>query len=620
MEQQRQLFLRLEQELKQKKLQNWQSQKKLLKQYPLYPYLEYQLLSNNLSQINKHDISRFQQKYTDCPLAEKLNQQWLRQQAKNQQWQSFLDGYYDTDNTELQCHYLEAHHRTYHDAGILRYVEGIWLTGASLPNSCNYIVRVWEETGHMNKNLLWQRVKLAIEQNNRPLAQTLSKKLDAEGAKLIELWLRIDKQPELISHKIFFQSRHPAIKDILVYALKKMAQKNPALTIKLWQGLTSSHNFSRQHWFTVIKAIGLSLAADKHPDADTWLAQIPSDLVDHAILEARLRIALTYKNWQKILELHNIVPESFEHEEKLLYWYAKALEKTFNVEAGKQILKQLAQKRSYYGFLAAKNLQLPFAIHDHAMSIHESELQHVHQKAGILRAYEWQKLNRMAMGKAEWLFALKHLNDQEKEIAAMLAAQWKQPNWAILALSHAKSKDNLSIRFPRSYSGTVFREAALNNLNPAFIFAITRQESAFVVNARSPAGALGLMQVMPATGMMMAKKERLYLRHPSELLNAEVNLQFGSKYLRYVMDKYQQNPVLAAAAYNAGPNRVLQWLPSQPLPADHWIELIPYRETRHYVQNILTYTVIYQRLLGQSTELHSYMPMVQARPLFGYRD
>ena len=187
---------------------------------------------------------------------------------------------------------------------------------------------------------------------------------------------------------------------------------------------------------------------------------------------------------------------------------------------------------------------------------------------------------------------------------------WKLPNWSIVALANAANKNNLSLRFPKTYSKYIFREAKRNHLDPALIFAITRQESAFVTTARSCAGALGLMQLIPSTAKMIAKKVHEPLRNNKDLLKADKNIKLGSKYLRVLLDKYQSNAVLAAAAYNAGPARIKNWLPEYDMPADSWIETIPFKETRNYVQNVLTYTVIYQQILGKKPRLSSHMPII----------
>jgi soluble lytic murein transglycosylase len=233
----------------------------------------------------------------------------------------------------------------------------------------------------------------------------------------------------------------------------------------------------------------------------------------------------------------------------------------------------------------------------------------VAQSQAILRVQELHALGRKQKAKTEWLHLTQNISDEEKHGAAVLALRWNMPNLAILALSKAKDNHDLSLRFPLVHKDTIFSTAEKEGLDPAFIFAVTRQESAFMANATSSAGALGLMQLMPNTAKMVAKQQKIKLDHNNMLFHPETNIRLGGSYLRMMLNIHK-HPVLAIAAYNAGPGRIKQWLPRTPLPADNWIEIIPFSETREYVKNVLTYIVIYQQMLGQKPRLSHHMPMV----------
>jgi soluble lytic murein transglycosylase len=200
------------------------------------------------------------------------------------------------------------------------------------------------------------------------------------------------------------------------------------------------------------------------------------------------------------------------------------------------------------------------------------------------------------------------MQEWELHAAAKLADSLNMPNWAITALSDAKDKDDLSLRFPKYYSRHIVNEAKRNRLDPAWVFAVTRQESAFKPNVKSYAGALGLMQVMPKTGFMVAKKMNLKLRNHRDILDIDNNVKLGSKYLQLMLDRYK-NIVVATAAYNAGPGRIEKWLPDYDISADIWVETIPFKDTREYVQHVMAYTVVYQKLLGHNHYLN--MPLIK---------
>jgi len=219
-------------------------------------------------------------------------------------------------------------------------------------------------------------------------------------------------------------------------------------------------------------------------------------------------------------------------------------------------------------------------------------------------------LNRDPEANREWQRSIQLLNEKDRHGSAKLANLKGYPNWAILALSGANNPNYLDVRFPKHYSDYILREATRNNLDPAVVYAITRQESSFAHRARSAAGAMGLMQVMPSTARVVAKKYNIMFRHNLELYNPEKNIMIGTKYFRDMLEKNQMNAALAAASYNAGPHRVLRWLPEKDTATDVWVETIPFTETRLYVQNVLTYTVIYQQLMNKKPTLREYMPII----------
>jgi soluble lytic murein transglycosylase len=175
--------------------------------------------------------------------------------------------------------------------------------------------------------------------------------------------------------------------------------------------------------------------------------------------------------------------------------------------------------------------------------------------------------------------------------------------------------DDLDVRFPVLYRELIEANAAEQGLDPGWIYGVVRQESAFVVDARSPVGALGLMQLMPATGRFAGRKYNIAVRSNQALLDIQNNLKLGASYLKEVLTRNRGNQTLATAAYNAGPNRVNSWLPATPLDAEIWVETIPFNETRDYVKNVLAYTAVYEHRLGQRpVRLQARMPVIAPTP------
>lgn len=612
---QRSLFLQVEADLKKGKVLSYHKHKQTLSNYPLYPYIKYEALKANINNVKHSEISSFIKTYHDSPLANKLRNEWLKAKASKKLWQDYLN-FYDVNaknDIEMQCHYINATLQTTHDKTLYKHIPQIWLQGKALPKSCDPVIHAWKEDGKLTRNLLWQRIKLAITNNEPKLARFLAKSLPVQDMKIVELWIRTHNDPHLIGKPHYFTAQHSAISEMVAHAIVKIAKSNPQAAVKLWKTLEKQHVFNEQHWGLVVKEIALALSRRFDPHSEKWLDTIPAHLVGKEVYDARLKLAVRSNSWDKIAKIYIDLPEEESHSEKWQYWYARSLEMLGDRTASQDILNNLSQTRTYYGFLASARALKSFAFNNETSKISDVTYNKILLKPAIIRAHELKQIGRHHVGKTEWHKALEDMDEPQRLAAAHLATEWNMPNWAITALANASNKNDLVLRFPKSYSDHFHREARHNSLDPEVLFAITRQESAFIETARSPVGALGLMQLMPQTGKMLAKLNSEPIRHHSELLKPETNIRLGSKYLRMMLDKYQQNHALAAASYNAGPHRVAKWLPEYDMPVDCWIETIPYKETREYVQNFLTYTVIYQRLLGKTPKLSKYMPIIKGQ-------
>ncbi len=609
---QRSLFMQVEADLKKGKLMSYQKHKHTLQAYPLYPYLKYELLKSAIADIKHSDVSAFIKTYHDSPLANKLRVEWLKTKANKKQWADYLIAYdKDANNDlELQCHYHNAMLQTANDKSFYDMLPEIWLQGKQLPKACDPLFEAWKHDGKLTRNLVWQRIKLAIQTNEIKLARHLAKNLPHEDTKLVELWIRTHHDPHLIHKPHYFDTQHAAVTEMIIYAIIKIAKNSPEDAVRLWQEWERRHAFNEHHWGVLVKEIALMLAKKRDPNAEKWLETVPKELATKEVTDAQLKIAVSKNGWQTIAKVYLTLSEEESTTDKWQYWYARALEMLGNREASQEILHNLSQYRNYYGFLASSRLLKAYSFNHENHDIPQEVLNKILLKPAIIRAHELKQIGRAHVGKTEWVKALSDLNDQERLAAASLAQEWDMPNWSIVALANASNKNDLVLRFPKNFSDYIHREARHNDIDPEVLFAITRQESAFIPSAKSPAGAMGLMQLMPQTGKMVARLRKEPLRHHTELLKPEKNIRLGSYYLRMMLDQYQQNHALAAASYNAGPHRVANWIPEYDIPVDSWIETIPFKETREYVQNFLTYTVIYQRLLGKTPKMSKYMPII----------
>lgn len=276
---------------------------------------------------------------------------------------------------------------------------------------------------------------------------------------------------------------------------------------------------------------------------------------------------------------------------------ARALDMTQQRAQAEPIFLQLAQGRHYYGFLSADYLNLPYQFR--ASQVHQAV-----EREKLLQTYPAIALiealfavNWTISANREWQHLIQTAAPEDLAGLAAIANEWQQHNIAIRTLAQGQLWDILELRFPTPYKEPVMQSAEKNRINPSWIYGVMRRESAFSPDVRSPAGAVGLMQILPNTARYVGQKIGYNSRQYTNLTDARSNIELGSAYLRYLLERYDGNLILATAAYNAGPRRVDSWIMNDVIAADQWVDSIPFKETRKYVKSVLEYTMVFQNLL-----------------------
>ena len=329
------------------------------------------------------------------------------------------------------------------------------------------------------------------------------------------------------------------------------------------------------------------------------------DKVDERSLTAglvqwRITNELKDQNWQQVLLSIEALPIKYKENIQWQYWYARALLETKQTVAGMKIFKKIAQQRHYYGFLAASHIKQPVNLQHKPIVITEQEKAKVQAYSATKRAFELFELERRLKARSEWNYLLTQLNEREKLVVSVLAHEKSWFDRPIFTLAEVGHLDDVKLRFPKAYQQEINEYATKQNISPSWAFAIARRESSFMTDASSSAGAKGLMQVLPSTARML-KRKKLSSQY---LYDAKNNIKLGTKYLKKLLDKNNGNEVLATASYNAGPYRVKKWLKNlKEIPADIWVETIPYKETRNYVKSVLAYQEIYQHKPDQVSSI-----------------
>jgi peptidoglycan lytic transglycosylase len=609
-EKDRALFLTAYKALNQHRYGEFDRLKKQLKDYPLYPYLEFWEMRDNLQHVSNEDIAAFITRYQGDSVSARMRQSWLYQLARQRDWAKFLEVYRGNQPVTLQCYKLQAQVNTGQTSGLVDEALQLWLVGSSQVKNCDPAFKYLDDKHIITTELLWQRIRLAMQQGNPSLALYLAKKLSADDLAWVELWRDARNRPVQMLDSPQLKKDSPHAREIILYSVRRIASSNTDLSYEKWAQLKPRYKFSDEEIAELEKNMALSAAWQRNPRAHEWLVAVPESAVDEKLREWRIRTAVSIGDWPAVVKHTAELPADEAQGEEWRYWRALALEQTGQHSQALDGFAQLARERDYHGFLAADFMNWPYEMGNKPTEYDPASLEALGQRPGFIRARELYKAELFIDARREWAYITQGLSTNDLKLAALLAEQWGWHDRAILTVAQTGDYSDLSLRFPIDYETEVRKIARDYELEPAHVYAVIRQESAFNKDALSPAGALGLMQLMPKTGSLTAKKHNIPLASSSLLYEPDKNITIGSAYLKQVMEEYDGNIVLASAAYNAGPHRVKRWLPEdEEKPAARWIAMVPFNETRNYIQRILAYIAIYDwRMEQPATPINKHMP------------
>ncbi len=567
-----------------------------LSDYPLYPYLQYLWLKDNLQ--HSLQVQSFLAAYRETRYAGLLRSKWLDYLAKNERWLELIQSFEATDNSALQCQYNLALYKTGNLLTPLNEAKRLWLTGDSLPQECDPLMSVLIISPGFTPELIWQRFELALDKDNVSVAEYVRRAMPQTDQFVADIWLRVHQKPALLETNDFLA---PSMGKLFAHGIDRLAKTDLSLAIKLWDDKKQTFQIESQIAQKLERSLAMSLARSRNPAAYQHLSQL--SVVDAEVTEWKFRTALLEQNWLHVSEALVGLTDQERKDPKWQYWQARVLDKTGNTLQAKEVYTKLAEDRSFYGFLAADNVQKPYQFSNKPVLPGENQLESLANFLDFKVAGEFKSLNRDLEAERQWWYAVKKLTKEQTMIAAKLAQSWHWDQVAIATLVKADYWDDLGLRFPVYYSNQVQVNAGLQNLDPAIVFGLIRQESIFNKDAESAVGARGLMQVMPKTGMQIARDLNEKWQSESSLFNPDVNVRYGAFYYKQLLKQFHGHFALAIAAYNAGSGRVAKWLPSfETMPADIWIETIPFKETRKYVTSVLSYAIIYQQLMKDSPQ------------------
>lgn len=565
----------------------------------LEPYVAYWRLSLRLDEASAEEVRGFLAVNRDGPLADRLRGEWLKSLAWRGEWELFnaelpLLGSRDL---EITCYALQSRMQTKPEEALPE-ARSLWFVTRELPDSCTPLLDALVAAGVISSDHLWSRIRIALEAGRVTQARRIAQWLPAGEAPEPRSLEQAASNPAGYLARQSHNLKTRADRETVMFAAHRLARVAPAQAARHWAGL--EERFSAEERGYVWGMIGYLGAMRHDPDALAWYARA-GDLSDQQ-LAWKARAALRAGNWQEVLAAIVAMTGREAAEPAWRYWKARSLKALGRVEEAEELLKPLATEFNFYGQLAQEELGGQITVPDSLFKPGAEEVRAMELNAGLRRAFELYRLSLRAEANREWLWAIRGFDDKQLLAASEVALRHEIYDRAMGTADRTVALHDFSLRYLAPYRDVLSAHTSQLALDEAWVYGLIRQESRFIPDVRSRAGASGLMQLMPATAKWVASKMGLKDWRWSHVTEINTNVSLGTYYLKHVLDVLDGQPVLASAAYNAGPGRARAWRPDTPMEGAVYAETIPFSETREYVKRVMANSSYYAHYLSQQVQ------------------
>lgn len=584
-----------------------------LEGHALQPYAQYWQLRMYLDVVPVSRIESFLATHQGSLIADRMRADWLRQLARQESWQAYLDEHQklETDEPELACHAIQARINL-GESDALSTARSQWPTSQVQPESCVRLFRAMFEQQMLDTEDVWTRVRVALEGGNRSVAKSAVQHLPPAQRPDPGLFDTIARRPQKYLERSPLPVKTRAQQELTVYALYKAAENWPQLASQRLASIEDAlaEEVRDYAWGQV----AMAAAWNHHGEALTWFKRARDTSLNDTQLAWKTRAALRVGDWQTTIAAIEAMTPREQMVPQWRYWKGRALAAQGRQREANALLAPLSNEYNFYGQLAAEELGASVSSVPETYKPDHDEIAQIADDPGLRRALALYRVGLRYEGALEWQWTIRTFDDRKLLAAAALAHRNEWYERAIHTAERTELLHDFSLRFPAPYRDIMQTYTEPLELDEAWVYGLIRQESRFVTTARSSAGAGGLMQLMPSTARWVAKRLGLKGHHSALVNEVDTNLSLGTYYLRQMLDSLHNQQVLASAGYNAGPKRAAQWRGLQPLEGAVYAETIPFPETRDYVKKVMSNTMYYARLFRQtSLSLRDRLGTVPAR-------
>ncbi len=568
--------------------------------YPLTPYVDYRTFIRQLPSKSPEQVNAFIDEYQAFPFSRRVRAPYLNQLFKEKDWKTITE--FQTvlpSGEQYQCIYYTAQLNQGNQDIAFKGAKDLWLSGTSIASECDSLFVAWDKAGHRSDDLILQRMLLAFDARNGSLMsylQTLPK--SAKAKQQAKAMKDLFDKPETVAEFAKKKTANDFYRAQSEYALQKLARTDISQAQQAYDQVVKGQKFSAEKARALADYIAFRLTRTESVSLAKWRDNQTKISHNKPLIETRIRLAIQNGDWKGIQEWVAVLDKEEQETLRWQYWLGRSEIALGNEVAGKKRLAGLIGQRDFYSVAAANAIGQSIKYPTDRITLDKNVVQPYH--SSLTRIKELIATDRIAAAKTEWAYLLGRADQNEK---AMLAAYASSNRWyhlTVTASIRAQMWSNIELRFPIAHRWWFNFYGKKHHINPVTMMSLARQESALDEEAKSPVGARGIMQVMPATAKYTASKYKISYEGSKDLYNVGKNIEIGSHYLQGLLEDYDNNRIFALAAYNAGPSRVKTWRERTQGKVDAYafIESIPFRETRGYVQNILMFETYYRDLLG----------------------
>jgi soluble lytic murein transglycosylase len=571
------------------------------------PWVEHWRLRLRIEEDSFEGVHDFLEREAGSYLAEKVRGEWLRQLGKRQDWKTFQQEYPSLaqPDQELACYALQARLVRQQDVTALDEARPLWFNTVDLPDSCQPLMDRLLADKRLDADDIWTRVRRLIEVRKFSAARNVARNLPPEHTiDPRKLDAATDNPARYLAKQLpNFAATKPG-RELALFAVVRLSRTDPAAAASRWRAI-------EEHYPVADRAYGWGqiawqAALNHEPEALAWYGLSEETRLSEEQHAWYARAALRGQDWAALIQAIERMPLRLAGQPEWVYWLGRARLAQGHREEARALFQKIAGRPGFYGILADDELGRPIAIPARAEPPTDEELAEAEANPGLRRALA---VLRTDLGSEmrieairEWAWYLRGMDDRQLLAAAEFARRQGAIDRAIATAERTQFQHDYTLRYPAPFREEVGAKARAAALDDAWVYGLMRQESRFVTEARSSVGARGLMQLMPATARWVARKIGYASYHPSRVTEMDTNVRLGTSYLKMALDALDSQPVLASAAYNAGPNRARKWRGDRALEGAIYAETIPFNETRDYVKKVMSNTVYYSALFEEKPQ------------------